>query len=124
MHGPTPTTRSTRRGARRGPPPGGGPMALMKGEKPRDFKGTMVKLIQYLGSYRLSILIVMLFAAGSTVFAIVGPKILGKAPPSFSKVSLRRSPAPVPHRFRLHWPDHPDHPRIVRSFLSVFLHPG
>ena len=64
---------------RRGPMARGGPMAMMKGEKARDFKGTMRKLIQYLGSYKISILIVMIFAAGSTVFAIVGPKILGKA---------------------------------------------
>ena len=57
----------------------GGPMAMMKGEKARDFKGTMRKLIQYLGSYKISILIVMAFAIASTVFSIVGPKILGKA---------------------------------------------
>ncbi len=56
-----------------------GPMAMMRGEKARDFKGTMRRLIQYLGSYRISILITMLVAAGSTVFMIVGPKILGKA---------------------------------------------
>jgi ATP-binding cassette subfamily B protein len=54
-------------------------MAMMKGEKARDFKGTMRKLIQYLGSYTIPILIVMLFAVGSTVFGIAGPKILGKA---------------------------------------------
>ncbi|MDH7489916.1 MAG: ABC transporter ATP-binding protein [Anaerolineae bacterium] len=57
----------------------GGPKALMKGEKPRDFKGTMRKLIQYLGVYRLSIGVVMVFAVASTIFSIVGPKILGKA---------------------------------------------
>jgi len=56
-----------------------GPMAMMRGEKARDFKGTMRRLIQYLGSYRVSILITMLVAAGSTVFMILGPKILGKA---------------------------------------------
>jgi len=65
-------------GRRRGPM-GHGPMAMMRGEKARDFKGTMRKLIQYLGSYRIAIAIVMLFAAASTVFSIVGPKILGKA---------------------------------------------
>jgi len=54
-------------------------MAMMRGEKARDFRGTMRKLIRYLGSYRLPILIVMLFAAASTVFSIIGPKILGKA---------------------------------------------
>jgi ATP-binding cassette subfamily B protein len=54
-------------------------MAMMVGEKPRDFKGTLSKLIQYLGSYRIAIVIVMLFAVGSTIFTIFGPKILGQA---------------------------------------------
>ena len=82
MH--TPNTQN-RGPARRGPAgPGGpmgrgGPMAMMKGEKARDFKGTMLKLIQYLGSYKVSILIVMLIASASTVFMIAGPKLLGKA---------------------------------------------
>ncbi|UCF62636.1 MAG: ABC transporter ATP-binding protein [Anaerolineaceae bacterium] len=58
---------------------GHGPMAMMRGEKPRDFRGTMSKLVQYLGSYRIAIVIVMLFAVGSTVFTILGPKILGRA---------------------------------------------
>ncbi len=58
---------------------GGRAMGLMRGEKARDFKGTMRKLIAYLGSYRIAILIVMLVAAGSTVFNIVSPKILGRA---------------------------------------------
>jgi ATP-binding cassette subfamily B multidrug efflux pump len=58
---------------------GHGPMAMMKGEKARDFKGTMRKLVQYLGSYTTLILIVMLFAVGSTIFSIAGPKILGRA---------------------------------------------
>jgi ATP-binding cassette subfamily B protein len=57
----------------------GGPRAMMKGEKARDFKGTMRKLIQYLDAYKLSILMTMIVAAGSTVFAIISPKILGKA---------------------------------------------
>jgi len=54
-------------------------MAMMRGEKARDFKGTMRKLIQYLGSYRLPIVVAILFAVASTVFSIIGPKILGKA---------------------------------------------
>ncbi len=58
---------------------GGGPRAMMKGEKPRDFKGTMAKLIKYLGAYKVSILVVMVFAVASTIFSIAGPKILGKA---------------------------------------------
>jgi ATP-binding cassette, subfamily B, multidrug efflux pump len=80
----TPAASPPRRGPMGGPgghgPMGrGGPMAMMKGEKARDFKGTMRKLIQYLGAYRLPIVFVMLIAAVSTVFAVIGPKILGKA---------------------------------------------
>jgi ATP-binding cassette, subfamily B, multidrug efflux pump len=69
------------RGPGRGGPMGhGGPMAMMmKGEKPRDFKGTMKKLIQYLGAYKLSIAVVIVFAIASTIFTIAGPKILGRA---------------------------------------------
>ncbi|MBN1485968.1 MAG: ABC transporter ATP-binding protein [Chloroflexia bacterium] len=63
----------------RGPMGQGGPMAMMPGEKARDFRGTMKKLLDYLGEYRSSIVVVLLFAAASTVFAIVGPKILGQA---------------------------------------------
>ncbi|MGD8554405.1 MAG: ABC transporter ATP-binding protein [Anaerolineales bacterium] len=54
-------------------------MAMMKGDRARDFKGTMVKLIQYLGSYKVAIVIVMIFAVASTAFHIIGPKILGRA---------------------------------------------
>ncbi len=63
----------------RGPMGHGGPMALMPGERARDFRGTFRKLIEYLGSYKTSIVIVMLFAVASTVFSIAGPKILGQA---------------------------------------------
>jgi len=66
-------------GRGRGPMGRGGHMAMMGGEKAQDFKGTMVKLIQYLGSYKITILVVMVFAVASTVFNIAGPKILGKA---------------------------------------------
>lgn len=60
--------------------PGGGHMGGMrKIEKAKNFKGTMNKLLQYLKPYKLSIIIVIIFAIGSAAFAIVGPKILGKA---------------------------------------------
>ena len=71
---PTPSPRSGRAMIGRG-----GPHAMMKGEKARDFKGTMRKLVVYLGSYNRSIVIVLFIAAISTVFSIVGPKILGRA---------------------------------------------
>jgi ATP-binding cassette subfamily B multidrug efflux pump len=67
-----------RRGPRRGPM-GHGPMAMMKGDKAQDFKGTMKKLIGYLGKYKTAVLVVMLFAIGSTAANIAGPKILGQA---------------------------------------------
>nr|WP_243429277.1 ABC transporter ATP-binding protein [Defluviitalea raffinosedens] len=56
-------------------------MGGMRGgfEKPKDFKGTLSKLLDYLRPYRLKLIIVMIFAIGSTVFSIAGPKILGKA---------------------------------------------
>lgn len=58
----------------------GGPMGQMgAGEKAKDFKGTMRKLGQYMSSYKVGIILVLIFAIGSTMFAIVGPKILGKA---------------------------------------------
>ena len=69
-----------RRGGPGGPGgPGGHMGAMMKGDKARDFKGTMAKLLDYLGSYKIGILIVMVFAIASTVFTIIGPKILGRA---------------------------------------------
>ena len=67
-------------GTRRGHGPmGGGPAAMMPGEKAKDFKGTFGRLLRYLGKYKFAVLVVMLFACISTVFAIVGPKILGTA---------------------------------------------
>lgn len=56
--------------------PGG---MVISGEKANNFKGTMKKLIKYLSVYKISIGIVIIFAIASTVFSIVGPKILGKA---------------------------------------------
>lgn len=47
------------------------------GEKARDFKGTMKKLLDYLGVYKISILVVLIFAATSAALSVVGPKILG-----------------------------------------------
>ena len=55
---------------------GHGPMST---ERAKDFKGTMKKLMAYLGNYKIAIAFVMIFAIGSTIFNIVGPKILGKA---------------------------------------------
>ena len=64
------------------PGPMGGPMRRGQGEveKPKDFKKTTKKLINsYLSKYKVAIIVVILFAIGSTIFTIVGPKILGNA---------------------------------------------
>ena len=51
----------------------------MGGEKAKDFKGTIKKLVKYMGSYWPAFVAVLFFAIGSTVFGIIGPKISGKA---------------------------------------------
>lgn len=56
-----------------------GPGHGFVGEKPKDFKGSSKKLIKYLGKYWIAIVIVMIFAAASTVFSVAGPKVMGKA---------------------------------------------
>lgn len=63
---------------RRGPM-GGGPAAMRPAEKAKDFKGTFKKLMAYLRAYWLSLVLMIVFAVASTVFTIVGPKILGSA---------------------------------------------
>jgi ATP-binding cassette subfamily B multidrug efflux pump len=66
---------------RRGGGGGGhGPMGAMGGgEKATDFKGTMGELGRYLGEYKLKIILVIIFAIVSTIFSIIGPKVLGNA---------------------------------------------
>ena len=56
---------------------GHGPVG--NGEKAKDFKGTIRKVIAYIGNYKIGVCIVIIFAIGSTIFSILGPKILGKA---------------------------------------------
>lgn len=65
--------RSNRRG-----PMGRGPM-MMPGEKAKDFKGTLLRFFAYMGAHRVALALVFLFAIGSTVFNIVGPKVLSEA---------------------------------------------
>jgi len=63
----------------RGGPMIGHGMAMGPVEKPQDFKGTLRKLVVYLSPYTKRIIIVLILALGSTIFSIVGPKILGNA---------------------------------------------
>ena len=72
--------KETHRPPRRGPMGGHGPMGgPMAGERAKDFKGTMGKLLAYLGRYKFAMLGMLLFAAASAVFNIIGPKILGNS---------------------------------------------
>ena len=58
-------------------PMGHGPGA--PGEKAKDFKGAVRKLLSYMSSYKPALLVVLIFAVASTVFHVVGPKILSRA---------------------------------------------
>ena len=64
-------------GRRRGPGGPGGHM--MPGEKPKDLKGTLGKLVAFMGRFKVAIIVVLVFAIGSTIFNIVGPKVLSTA---------------------------------------------
>jgi len=67
---------NSRGGPMRGP---AGAMLNASGETVQDFKGTMKKLIAYMGGYRMTIIVVFVFAIASTAANIAGPKILGQA---------------------------------------------
>lgn len=70
---------------RRGP--GGG---MAPAEKAKNFKGSISKLMQYIGRYKIAILAVMIMAAASTVFTVIGPKVLGKATTSLSEGLMKK----------------------------------
>ena len=70
---------------RRGP--GGG---MAPAEKAKDFKGSISKLMQYIGRYKIAILAVMIMAAASTVFTVIGPKVLGKATTGLSEGLMKK----------------------------------
>ena len=55
------------------------PGGRFTGEKPKNFKKTISALLRYMGNYKFAVLVVMVFAAGATVFNVIGPKILGNA---------------------------------------------
>ncbi len=78
------------RGPGSGPPPGGGPPigggpiggmrpGMMGGEKPKSFRKAFRTFLSYLKPYRFTLVIVFVFAIASTIFAIIGPKLLGNA---------------------------------------------
>lgn len=77
----------SRRAGRRGPMHGGG---MMPAEKAKNFKGSLKKLIAYVGRYKIGIVLVMIFAVCSTVFSVVGPKVMGKATTALADGLMRK----------------------------------
>ena len=75
MAGETNKTQAPAR-RQRGPMGGRGPMG--RGEKPKDFKGTIRKLLGYVGRHKIAVFFAIAFAMCSVIFNIVGPKVLGK----------------------------------------------
>ena len=76
----------TQRPQRRGPMGRG----MQPGEKPKDLKKSVKKLMQYIAKYKIGIFVVMLFAAFSTIFNVAGPKILGKATTALSEGLMKK----------------------------------
>ena len=70
---------------RRGP--GGG---MAPAEKAKNFKGSISKLMQYIGRYKIAIVAVLLYRGCSTVFTVIGPKVLGKATTGLSEGLMKK----------------------------------
>ncbi len=64
---------------RRRGPGGGHHGRMMPGAKAKDFKGTMKRMIRFMGRFKAALIVVFLFAIGSTIFNIIGPKVLSQA---------------------------------------------
>ena len=68
----------------------GGPgRGMMPGEKPKDFKNSIEKLVRYLGRYWYAIVAVMIFAAVSTVFSVAGPKVMARATNALVYIAMK-----------------------------------
>ncbi len=70
-----------RKPAMRGPMGGHG---MGRGEKAKDFKGTLRQLIRYIGQYKIGIIVVMVVAVASTIFNVISPKVMGEATTSLA----------------------------------------
>ena len=71
-------------------PMGGPGKGMMPGEKAKDYKGSFKKLLAYIGKYKFAILIVIIFAAASTVFNVMGPKVMGHATTELAEGLMRK----------------------------------
>ena len=73
----TQVPKRTNNGPRRGPMGGRGGFGA-PGEKPKDFKNTMLKLLSYVGKHKVAVIFALIFAICSVIFNIIGPKVLGQ----------------------------------------------
>ena len=73
----TQVPKRTNNGPRRGPMGGRGGFGA-PGEKPKDFKNTMLKLLSYVGKHKVAVIFALIFAVCSVIFNIIGPKVLGQ----------------------------------------------
>ena len=80
-------TGTTQKPVARGPM-GHGPIGAV--EKPKDLKGSLKKILSHLGSFKLPILLVIVFAVCSTIFNVLGPKILGHATTALSEGLMKK----------------------------------
>ena len=71
-------------------PMGGMNGGIAPGEKPKEFKKTIGKLLRYMGNFRIAVVVVMIIAVISTVFAVVGPKVMGMATTALSEGLMRK----------------------------------
>ncbi len=67
--------------------PGAG---MAPGEKAKDFKGSMKKLLAYIGKYKIAVFIVFIMAVVATVFSVIGPKVMGKATTALAEGLMRK----------------------------------
>lgn len=76
----------------RGPMGGRGPMGsgMGGGEKAKNFGASFKKLLAYIGNYKFAVLAVVCFAAVSTVFSVIGPKVMGKATTELAEGLMRK----------------------------------
>lgn len=72
---------------RRGGPHGGG---FVGAEKPKNFRKSIGDILNYMGKYKIAVFIVMIFAAASTIFQVVGPKVMGHATTELAEGLMRK----------------------------------
>lgn len=99
---------------------GPGPIGGMPVQKAKDFKGTLKRMMVYLNPYRTQLSIVVLFAVLSTIFSIVGPKILGYATTRLLEGIFGKVMAHIMHR-RTPQIDFPYIGRIILILIGLYI---